>query len=50
MAAEDEELLPLRPIHRSLERRIMLKGGERELVMVAFIPVSYTHLTLPTKA
>jgi len=37
MAAEDEELLPLRPIHRSLERRIMLKGGERELVMVAFI-------------
>lgn len=37
MAAEDEDLLPLRPIHRSLERRIMLKGGERELVMVAIL-------------
>jgi type IV secretory pathway TrbD component len=37
MTPNDEDLLPLRPVHRSLERRITIKGGERELVMLVIL-------------
>ncbi|CAB3919570.1 conjugal transfer protein TrbD [Achromobacter xylosoxidans] len=37
MASESEDLLPLRPIYTSLARRIMVKGGERELVYIVIL-------------
>ncbi|MFY2610625.1 VirB3 family type IV secretion system protein (plasmid) [Achromobacter sp. CF-sbj1-Ac2-l] len=37
MASESEDRLPLRRIYTSLARRIMVKGGERELVYIVIL-------------
>ncbi|WP_205182803.1 conjugal transfer protein TrbD [Burkholderia sp. LMG 13014] len=34
---DEDDILPLRRVHKSVERRITLGGGERELVMSSFL-------------